>query len=184
MTSSETRKKLAALIEAKSFTRGSRVLASGRQSAFYFDMKPTMFDAEGASLLAQLVVERLIGARVDRVGGLEMGAVPLVAAVVVESRRAGRPLNGFFVRKAVKEHGTRKLVEGAGDLAGKSVAILEDVTTTGQSAMKAVGAAREAGAEIALVLTILDRQEGASELFAAAGIPFQSLFTADEFLRE
>jgi orotate phosphoribosyltransferase len=110
-----------------------------------------------------------------------MGAVPLIAPVAMLSPKFGRPLPGFFVRKAVKDHGTKKRVDGT-DIAGKTVVILEDVTTTGGSAMDAVRAVTEAGANVALVISILDRGEGAAELYAAAGIPFKSLFTAAEFL--
>jgi orotate phosphoribosyltransferase len=83
----------------------------------------------------------------------------------------------------VKDHGTKKRIEGPASLAGKRVAILEDVTTTGGSAIQAVEVAREAGAEVALVLSIVDRLEGAAETFAKAGVPFASLFTADDFLK-
>ncbi|MGH6749712.1 MAG: orotate phosphoribosyltransferase, partial [Methyloceanibacter sp.] len=118
----------------------------------------------------------------DCVGGIEMGAVPLIAPVAMKSPDYGRHLQGFFVRKAVKDHGTKKRVDGA-DITGKSVVILEDVTTTGGSAMDAVKAVTEAGAKVALVLAILDRGEGAADLYTAAGIPFKSLFRAEEFLR-
>ncbi len=176
------RRRLFAIIDAKSLIRGKVVLASGRESDHYFDMKPTMFDPEGASLLARLIVEELRGAGVECVGGLEMGAVPLIGPIIVASREAGRPMAGFFVRKAVKDHGTRRRIEGVRDLKGKRVAIVEDVTTTGGSAMSAVEACREAGAEVALVVSILDRGEGAEALYRAGGIPFRSLFTAKEFL--
>jgi orotate phosphoribosyltransferase len=110
-----------------------------------------------------------------------MGAVPLIAPVAMRSVAFGRRLPGFFVRKAVKDHGTKKRVDG-NDIAGKSVVILEDVTTTGGSAMDAVKAVTEAGATVALVISILDRGEGAADLYAKAGIPFKSLFRAEEFL--
>lgn len=177
-----TRNRLIELIRARSFGRRKVVLASGRESDFYFDMKPTMFHPEGAALLARMVLARLAGLGVDYVGGLEMGAVPLIASVAALSHDQGKPLPGFFVRKAVKDHGTRKRIEGAETISGKRVAILEDVTTTGGSAIQAVEAAREAGAEVALVLTIVDRLEGAAESFAKADVPFASLFTADDFL--
>lgn len=179
-----TRERLIRLIAERSFGRRKVVLASGRESDFYFDMKPTMFHPEGAALLAKMILGRLWPLRVDYVGGLEMGAVPLIASVSAFSFEAGRPIPGFFVRKAVKEHGTRKRIEGAESLAGKNVAILEDVTTTGGSAIQAAEVAREAGANVALVLSIVDRLEGARESFAAAGIAFDSLFTADDFLRQ
>jgi orotate phosphoribosyltransferase len=183
MTSSpDARARLYDIIKTKSFVRGHVVLASGKESDHYFDMKPSMFDPEGADLLAELLFERISAIEADIVGGLEMGAVPLITPISIVSRRAGRPLPGFFVRKTVKDHGTRKLVEGLADVAGKRVVIVEDVTTTGGSAMKAVEALKAAGATIALVISILDREENAARLYADAGIPFQSLFKASEFL--
>jgi orotate phosphoribosyltransferase len=179
----DARARLFDIIKSKSFVRGHVVLASGKESDHYFDMKPSMFDPEGADLLAELIFARLDGIEADIVGGLEMGAVPLITPISIASRRAGRPLPGFFVRKTVKDHGTRKLVEGVKDVAGKRVVIVEDVTTTGGSAMKAAEALTEAGASIALVISILDREEGAAKLYADAGIPFQSLFKASEFLK-
>lgn len=171
------------IIKAKSFVKGDVVLASGERSTYYFDMKPSMFDPEGAELLSELILARLGTVGCDLVGGLEMGAVPLISPINAKSFRAGRPIAGFFVRKQVKEHGTRKSIEGVRDLAGKRAVIVEDVTTTGKSAMVAVNALREAGATIALVISILDRQQGAAQLYKDAGIPFQSLFTASDFLQ-
>jgi orotate phosphoribosyltransferase len=177
----EARNKLFALLKEKAFKRGRVVLASGRESDFYFDMKPAMLDPDGAALMAELILQQLQGVMADCIGGLEMGAVPLIAPVAMRSRDFGRRLPGFFVRKAVKDHGTKKRVDG-NDIAGKTVVILEDVTTTGASAMDAVRAVTEAGAKVALVLSILDRGEGAADLYKAASIPFKSLFRAEEFL--
>ena len=177
----EARGKLFALLKEKAFRRGRVVLASGRESDFYFDMKPAMLDPDGAALMAEMILQQIHGVKADCIGGLEMGAVPLIAPVAMRSVEFGRRLPGFFVRKAVKDHGTKKRVDGT-DIAGKTVVILEDVTTTGASAMDAVKAVEEAGANVALVLSILDRGEGAAELYAKAGIPFKSLFRAEEFL--
>jgi orotate phosphoribosyltransferase len=177
----ELRNKLYMLLRERAFRRGRVVLASGRESDYYFDMKPAMLDPDGASLMAELILHEIQGVIVDAVGGLEMGAVPLIAPVAMKSQDFGRYLPGFFVRKAVKDHGTKKRVDG-NDIEGKSVVILEDVTTTGGSAMDAVKAVEEAGAKVALVISILDRGEGAAELYAQAGIPFKSLFKAEEFL--
>ncbi|MGC1180718.1 MAG: orotate phosphoribosyltransferase [Methyloceanibacter sp.] len=175
------RDRLFGLIKERSFRRGRFVLASGKESAYYFDSKPTMLHPEGAALLAELILQELQDVRADCVGGLEMGAVPLIAPVAMRSFDAGRPLSGFFVRKAPKDHGTKQRIEGM-DVAGKTVVILEDVTTTGGSAMQAVEVVKAAGGTVALVLSILDRGEGAVELYAAAGVPFKSLFRAEEFL--
>ena len=149
---------------------------SGRSTNFYFNMKPTMLDPEGAHLIATLILDALKGEDVDLVGGLEMGAVPLAAAVAVASQTKGRPLQAFFVRKQAKEHGARKLVEGLApgeSLQGKRVVILEDVTTTGGSSMKAIEAVRAEGAIVDARDHVVDRLEGAADTFKAAGIPFQ-----------
>lgn len=183
MPKSELRTKLFDIIKTKSFVRGHVVLASGKESDHYFDMKPSMFDPLGADLLAALLLERISAFDADYVGGLEMGAVPLITPISIASLKAGKPLPGFFVRKTVKDHGTKKLVEGQSDINGKKVVIVEDVTTTGGSAMKAVRALEEGGAKVVLVISILDREENAAALYGEAGIPFQSLFRASEFLK-
>jgi orotate phosphoribosyltransferase len=170
------------LVKAKSFKRGKFVLASGRESNFYLDMKPSMFDPDGASMLAQLVLDRIKPLNADLIGGLELGAVPIVTAVAMLSAGTAHRLPGFFVRKEVKGHGTKKKVEAADDIAGRKVVILEDVTTTGGSAMQAVNAVRESGAEVLLVLSIVDREEGATDFYKQQGIPFASLFRVGEFL--
>ncbi|MCC6949268.1 MAG: orotate phosphoribosyltransferase [Bradyrhizobiaceae bacterium] len=178
------RERLIQLIAERSFGRKKIVLASGRESNFYFDMKPTMFHPEGAALLARLIFDRLSKLDVDLVGGLEMGAVPLIATVSAFSHEAGRPIPGFFVRKAVKDHGTKKRIDGIDSVAGKKVVILEDVTTTGGSAIQAVEEVRAAGAEVVLVLSIVDRLEGAIESFEQAKVPFASLFTRRDFMKD
>ena len=179
-TTFERRNRLFMLLQARAFRRGRVILASGKESDYYFDMKPAMLDPDGAELMADLILHELQGIEADAVGGLEMGAVPLIAPVAMKSRAHGRYLPGFFVRKAVKDHGTKKRVDG-NDISGKTVVILEDVTTTGGSAMDAVQAVRDAGAKVSLVISILDRGEGAAALYAEAGVPFKSLFKAEEF---
>jgi orotate phosphoribosyltransferase len=180
------RARASAIIKERSFRFGNFILVSGKSSHYYLDMKPTMFDPEGANLLARLVLDRIAELKPDYIGGLEMGAVPLVASVTVLSHQAGRPVRGFFVRKGAKDHGTRKLVEGVanGALRDKNVVILEDVTTKGMSAMQAVSAARAEGANVALVLSIVDREEGATEFFRRQRLPFDFLFKASEFRAE
>jgi len=179
------RKQLFEIIKRLSFLRGSFVLSSGRTSNYFLDMKPTMLDPEGSSLLAELVLIQLRDVEVQSIGGIAIGAVPLVSQVAMLSHSTDRPLPGFFVRKAVKDHGNQKLIDGVkkDDLKGKRVAILEDVTTTGESAMRAIKAAQDAGAKIELVLAIVDREEGAAEFFAKQGIAFKWLFRASELLQ-
>jgi orotate phosphoribosyltransferase len=181
-----TRKRLFDLIKDRSFSRPSKItLASGKESNFYFNMKPTMLHPEGAALLPELILENLKGVQVDYVGGLAVGAIPLLSPLSMLSHIRGTPIPSFFVRGSVKDHGTQQRVEGLHDpkaLEGKSVVILEDVTTTGGSAMIAVEAARNAGAKVILVLSIVDREEGAVDFFAAQEIEFRAIFRASEFL--
>ena len=187
MSKSASRARLAEIIRKRSFGRGEITLASGRISNFYFNLKPTMLDAEGAALLAELTFEALKDDGLDYIGGLEMGAVPLAGAVAQISWIKGHPIAAFFVRKKPKEHGARLAVEGLAKgegLHGKRVVIVEDVTTTGESALRAVEAVRDAGGTIVLVLTMVDREEGATETFARAGLAFRSLYKASEFLKD
>ena len=134
----ETRARLRDIIRKRSFGFGEITLASGRKSNFYFNLKPTMLDAEGAALLAELTLDALSGENIDYVGGLEMGAVPLAGAIAQLSWIKGHPIAAFFVRKKPKEHGARLAVEGLAKgetLQGKRIVIVEDVTTTGGSAL-------------------------------------------------
>ncbi len=172
MSKSASRARLAEIIRKRSFGRGEITLASGRKSDFYFNLKPTMLDPEGAALLAELTYEALKDDNLDYVGGLEMGAVPLAGAIAQLSWIKGHPIAAFFVRKKPKEHGARLAVEGLAKgetLQGKRIVIVEDVTTTGGSALKAVEAVRDAGGEIVLVLTMVDREEGATGRLCRGG---------------
>ena len=169
------------LIKERSYREGDFLLASGRKSRFYLDMKPTMFHPDGANLLGELILARISNLNVDYVGGMAVGAIPLVTAVTVLSARTPHPLAGFFVRKEAKDHGTKRRVDAVDDLNGKNVVILEDVTTTGDSSMQAVEAATHAGAHVLLVLSIVDRGEGAVEFYKSKGIAFDWLFRLSEF---
>ncbi len=183
---SASRARLADIIRRRSFGRGEITLASGRKSDFYFNLKPTMLDPEGAALLAELSIDALKDDKIDYIGGLEMGAVPIAGAIAQLSWLKGHPIAAFFVRKKPKEHGARLAVEGLAkgeSLQGKRVVIVEDVTTTGGSAIKAVESVKEAGGDVVMVFTMVDRDEGATEAFSAAGIPFRSLYKAGEFLK-
>lgn len=184
-TNSQQRTRLVEIIKARSFqTGGDMKLASGRTSSFYFNMKPTMLDPEGGYLIGSLVLDLIADQDVAMIGGLEMGAVPLATSVATVSHAHGRPLPAFFVRKQAKEHGTQALIEGLADgetIVGRSVVIVEDVTTTGGSALKAVCAVSQAGGTVACVVTLVDRQEGATAAFAEAGVPFRPLLTIDDF---
>jgi orotate phosphoribosyltransferase len=178
------RKRLKDIIQQKSFSNDREVtLSSGRKSFLYFNMKPTMLDNEASYLIAREFLA-LLPAETDLVGGLEMGAVPLVSALCPVAHLEGRAVQSFFVRKKKKDYGAQKLIEGLVDganLSGKNVVVVDDVTTTGNSVVATLDALRDLGANIVMVLSIVDREEGASERFAAEGLRFESLFRASDF---
>ncbi len=181
----DKRARLIEIIRERSLQSGEEVtLASGRTSNFYFNMKPTMMDAEGAHLIATLVLDSLSGLDADLIGGLEMGAVPLAASIAAISHAEGRPIGSFFVRKQAKGHGTKSLIEGLAKeetMAGKRIIVIEDVTTTGGSSLKAAEALKAEGADIIRVVTIVDREEGAVQAFADAGLDFQPILSTSDF---
>ena len=157
----------------------SFTLASGKTSPFFFDIRMVALDAEGAALIAASILERLEGADVDAIGGIELGAVPIVSAVTALSW-PGRPLCGLVVRKAAKERGTRKDIEGP-VREGAKVVLVEDVTTTGGSVIQAARAVRAQGCTAERVITVVDRLEGAAENLAAEGLALESLYTREDF---
>ena len=179
MTDAE--KQLLALLNERSFRRGSFRLASGDESDYYIDGRMTAVHSEGAYLIGEVIYERTRDLKIDAIGGLEVGAVPLTTAAVIAYQRHGRTMEGFWVRDAAKAHGMRKLVEG-GLRAGMRVAVVDDVFTRGTSALKAAEAVRDIGAEVVLVLAIVDRLQGAERLFRERGVPnYQAVFTIRDF---
>lgn len=180
------KRELVSLIAERSLLRGGSVtLASGVTSKYYFDMKPTLFHGVALDLIAGLMLAEIRASNpaCDFVGGMELGGVPLVAAVVQKST-AGAPLAGFFVRKQPKDHGTMRLVEGLApgqSLARANVVLLEDVTTTGGSIMKAVAAVRAEGGIVSRVITVVDRLEGAAGNLAGEGISLTALTTREDY---
>jgi orotate phosphoribosyltransferase len=176
---SHKRQKLLSIITRRSLLRGEFRLTSGRSSNFFIDLKKTMFDPEGAFLLADLLFEMIKDEDVDCIGGMETGAIPLVAALCLRSWPS-KPLAGFFIRKESKGHGTDRRVDGLLD-SGSRVILFEDVTTTGGSALRAADEARRNQCAILKVITVVDRLEGAEENFRNAGVPFEALFARSDF---
>jgi orotate phosphoribosyltransferase len=167
------------LILEVSFRRQKVTLASGKESDFYLDLRQTLMRPRGVQLAGELVLARLAeGPSVDAVGGMAVGAVPLVSAVLsaAAARDASTPLLGFFVRKEKKGHGLGNQIEG-GFAAGQSVALVEDTVTTGGSTLQALDIVEAAGGKVARVLCLVDRGEGGADAFAARGVQLEALFT-------
>lgn len=183
---SEWKERLMRLLVEKSYKKGDFVLASGRRSDYYFDCRITSLSAEGADLIGQVFYGMLRDARIAGVAGMLMGAAPLVTATSMASWNAMKPravLNGLYVRKEPKDHGTGKQVEGVENFDlhhGRRIAVLEDVVTTGGSLLKACAALEKEGFEIVRCCAILDREEGGRENIEAKGYAFSSIFTAGE----
>lgn len=174
---SDARNAFRDLVLDVSFEKRKVTLASGRESDFYLDMRQTMMRPQGVKLAGELLLEKLgEGDAVDAVGGMAVGAVPLVSAVLAAAGRdaAHEHLLGFFVRKEAKGHGLGRQVEGAFK-EGQKIALLEDTTTTGGSTLKALDLVKEAGGDVRRVICLVDRGEGATEAFAERGIQLESI---------
>ena len=178
------RGRLAALLLEKSYRAGEVILTSGRKSDYYFDCKQTALFPEGAWLIGNLLFD-LLPEDIVGVGGMTLGADPLVTAVSIASYLRGRPMPAFIVRKAAKGHGTNQFLEGLSNFhPGDKVALLEDVVTTGGTLLTVIDRVRDAGLTVGAVLTVLDRREGGAERLAEHGFPLLSIFTRDALLTE
>ncbi len=162
----QERENLKRVILDKSLLRGEFILASGAKSNYYLDLRRTTLDPEGNHLVGEVIFDMIKGSGIKAVGGPTLGADPMVAAVAGASFRHGEPIPAFIVRKAQKDHGTGKLIEGL-DVAGLDAAIIEDVVTKGGSIIHAIQAAVEAGAKVKYVITIVDRLQGGGETIEA-----------------
>ena len=169
------------LLLSRSVRRGDFVLASGRRSTYYIDARRTTMSGEGQLLIGLLGLAALDahGRRPRAVGGMTLGADPVAYAIAHAAWRAGRPLDAFTIRKDPKTHGTGRRVEGC-LTDGDSVVVVEDVITSGRSALDAATAAREAGGQVRGVLAVVDREEGGRTAIEATGLPVVALVLASE----
>lgn len=174
---------LIALLAERSAKRGQFTLASGKQSTFYIDARLTTMSPEGLSIIGPLALSVLGESdwRVDAVGGLTLGADPISYAISYASARSSRPLRAFTVRKEAKGHGTGRLLEGP-FRRGDRVAVIEDVITTGGSALRAIDAVRAADGIVVGVLALVDREEGGRQAIEEAGVPVVALVTAGQIM--
>ncbi|MFV0442538.1 MAG: orotate phosphoribosyltransferase [Planctomycetaceae bacterium] len=175
-----SQQRLIDLVRERALKFGDFTLASGKQAKYYLDGKQVTLDAQGLRLLSEGLLELLADVEFDAVGGMSIGADPIVAGVLTVAAERGRDLQGFLVRKEPKGHGTQRYIEGPVQ-PGARVAIVEDVVTTGGSSILAVERVKEFGATPVVVATIIDRMEGGRANFAKIGVELRSLLTIRDF---
>jgi orotate phosphoribosyltransferase len=184
MTIQQKRERLGEIILERSFKYSDNppfTLASGRQSNYYFNCKPTTLDPEGMNLIGEIIFDMIKDAEVSAAGGLTLGADPIADALAVISFQKGKPVKAFIVRKDVKDHGTKSAIEGSVG-SGERVVIIDDVITTGGSTITAIGHARKAGLIIDRVITLIDREEGGRENILEHVDCVQSVLTRTEIM--
>jgi orotate phosphoribosyltransferase len=173
--------RLQEIIRVQSLKTGTFTLSSGRTSTYLFQLRQTTMLPEGAALLGDIIVDYMKSQGIACVGGLEMGAVPIVAATAAVSHLKNYPVDAFFVRKAAKEHGARERIDGfLRD--GAEVLMIDDVATTGGSILKAIEGIVGHGCHVRRALAVVDREEGAAENLAAQGIKLAAIFKRSDFL--
>ena len=178
-----TKDPLWALLAERALHTGQHItLSSGKESTYYFDCKPVTLSAAGAPLVGDAFVNALEGlpGDVTAVGGLTHGADPIIGAAMLRAFARGRALDGFYVRKQPKAHGTRRLIENPPP-PGTRVVIVEDVVTSGKSALKAVDEARLAGCEVVGVISLVDRQDGGAETILEHVPHYLALYKRQDF---
>ncbi len=163
------------LINELAVVRGRVTLASGREADYYIDVRRVTLDGVAAPLVGRVMRELVADWDFEMVGGLTMGADPVAVAMLHQAAAAGDRLDAFVVRKDAKTHGLHKRIEGS-SVAGKKVLVVEDTSTTGGSALQAVAALREAGAQVVGVAVVVDRATGAEEAIKATGLPYRYAF--------
>jgi orotate phosphoribosyltransferase len=173
------RPRLLDLFKTRAVAFGTFRLASGKESRYYINSKKALFHSEAAALLGEAIWDRTRDLNIQAIGGIEVGAIPMATAAVMRYHQAGRTLEGFFVRKEAKDHGSRERIEGVLP-PGARVAMVDDVLTTGGSVMQAIAEVEKAGATVATVICIVDRLQGARELLGAK-FDYQPLFTIRDF---
>lgn len=176
----DTEQQLRVLLRERCYQEGDFTLSSGAKSRYYFDAKSLFLSSAGAALIGEVLYERTKDLDIQGIGGLEIGAIPLTTAAVYAYHSHGRSMEGFFVRNEAKQHGTKKLIEG-NLRAGSQVAVVDDVATKGGAILRAVEAVRRAECVPVLITVLVDRLEGAKELFAREGLPFRPVFTINDF---
>ncbi|MCP4150574.1 MAG: orotate phosphoribosyltransferase [bacterium] len=178
----EMKNRLKEILLKKSVISGREfTLASGKTSDFYVDARITTLDAEGAYLCGTIFLDMLKGFKVDAVGGYSIGADPIVTAIALRSFQAKTPIDAFIIRKEEKSYGTGKIIEGNFPKNG-TVAIFDDVVTSGGSILKGADRVKDQGGTVAVVMAVIDREDGGKEKIEAAGYKFLSIFTKKDLI--
>jgi orotate phosphoribosyltransferase len=175
----EYRAELLGILLRESYVEKEVTLASGRKSDYYLDCRRAIFLPRAAFLAGELLLDLAIAAGAEQIGGMAAGAIPVTDAILAAAYRHGVEMRGFFVRKETKAHGLQQQIEGA-FRPGLKTAVVEDTVTTGGSSLQAVAAMRAAGATVTAALTIVERGEGAAQVFAREGLSYTWVFTGDE----
>ena len=174
------RQELIRLFHQRALKFGDFTLASGKKSTYYLDGKQISLHSAGLRLVSLGLLDLLADVPFDAIGGMTIGADPIVGGVLVAAAERNVSLDGFLVRKEPKGHGTQRYVEGP-VVPGASVVVIDDVVTSGGSALEAVDRIVEFGCKVVCVVGIVDRKEGGAANFAARGLPFRSLLTIEDF---
>lgn len=174
------RQRLMALFRERALKFGDFTLASGKKSTYYLDGKQITLHSEGLRQVSLGLYDLLQEMPCEAVGGMSIGADPIIGGVLTVAAEQGRSLDGFLVRKEAKGHGTNRFIEGPVK-AGANVVVIDDVVTTGGSSLLAVDRIVEFGCRVVGVIGIVDRKEGGAANFAARGLPFRSLLTIEDF---
>jgi orotate phosphoribosyltransferase len=176
VSANQDRERLAALVRDLAVVHGPVTLSSGKQADYYVDLRRVTLQHQAAPLIGRLLRTLTIDWNYDAVGGLTLGADPVATAMLHAAAADDLALDAFVVRKESKRHGLQRLIEGP-DISGRRVLVVEDTSTTGSSVLTAVRAVREAGAEIAGVVTVVDRDTGAREVIETEGLDYRALLS-------
>lgn len=181
-TQKDLRSNLLDLIVKYAYREGDFTLSSGVRSSYYINCKEVTLRAEGALMVGRLILN-LLPPTTDAVAGLTLGADPMVSAVSVVSALSNRPIPALIIRKQAKGHGTKAYIEGPSLSEAAEVVVLEDVVTTGKSALQAVERLQDAGYKVSQIISLVDRNQGGKELYQSHKLQFQALFAIEEVQR-
>lgn len=174
------RDQLLRLFHQRALKFGDFTLASGKKSSYYLDGKQITLHSTGLRLVSEGLLELLADVEFTAIGGMSIGADPIIGGVLAAAAERGRSLDGILVRKEAKGHGTKRYIEGPVE-PGAKVVVVDDVVTTGGSSLQAAERIQEFGCEVVCVVGVVDRKEGGAANFAARGLPFRALLTIGDF---